>query len=532
MHDFLILSKALLKNTYSFRHHPLRHMALGLALCLSFLPILALMYGNSLVIFKETYLGLMYLQAYLVVINILLIWTTIFVFPSTFYFANDVPRLITLPIPSWVIVASKTLQVYCSSFILSFFGLLPVWIAFIQTKANIASALIFLVQTILNSLPTLFIIGTLTILVMRFIPFFKNKDRFMLIIGLLSIVFGVGIGLASQTFVSSGDELLKNLLQKNPVLFGNALKIFFFVPSISQSIWKADLLQLGLSIGLILILGAIFLGLAQHLYLPVALSMQANQSRKTKKKSLKAASPIKSYIQVEFKMLLRTPAYLTNCVLASFIAPLMVVVVFLINPDIRPLLALAKSLDLGQLFDPLPSFFLIGGLIGFFFGSMNGISATSFSRQGSSLNFIKYIPMTMAAQIRAKLVIGIFFSLLSVVLLLVPAHYLLSYPLYYDLAFLAGGLLSTLLVNQIALLIDGLHPKTNWENETAAVKNNLNVLAELSLSWLLIGLFALLFFVIPNLTIYILIVLVLMLGISLLLYFITPKLVMRHLMKL
>lgn len=532
MRDFFILSKALLKNTYSFRHHRLRNLLLGLVLILSFSPILALLYVNSLLIFKDTYLGLMYLQAYFVLINILLIWTTIFVFPSTFYFANDVPRLITLPIPSWVIVAGKTLQVYCSSFILSFFGLLPIWISFVQTKANIGAALIFLAQIVFNSLPTLFIIGIATILVMRFIPFFQNKDRFMLIIGILSVVFGVGIGLASQTFASSTDELLKNLLQKNPVLLGNALKIFFFVPSISQSIWKADLLQFGLSIGIILVLGILFLVLAQHLYLPAALSMQANQSRKAKKKPLKAASPIKGYIQAEFKMLLRTPAYLTNCVLASFIAPLMVVVVFLINPEIRPILAIAKNLDLSKLFDPIPSFFLIGGITGFFFGSMNGISATSFSRQGRDLNFIKYIPMSMASQISAKLVIGIFFSLLSTLLLLIPAHYLLTYPLYYDLAFLAGGLLSTLLVNQIALLIDGLHPKINWENETAAIKNNLNVLAELSLSWLIMGVLAALFFLIHPLVLYLFVVIVFVVGFSLLLYFITPKLVMRHLMKL
>ena len=50
---------------------------------------------------------------------------------------------------------------------------------------------------------------------------------------------------------------------------------------------------------------------------------------------------------------------------------------------------------------------------------------------------------------------------------------LLPYPIYYDAAFVIGALLASLVVNFLALLIDGIHPKINWEDETKCYQEQL-----------------------------------------------------------
>lgn len=138
----------------------------------------------------------------------------------------------------------------------------------------------------------------------------------------------------------------------------------------------------------------------------------------------------------------------------------------------------------------------------------------------------------MKKQIAAKAGIGIAFSMLSSLIFLVPLHWIFRYPVYYDLAYLVGSLLSCVLINQIAILIDGLHPKINWEDETQAVKNNMNVMAEIFVSWLILGLFVALFFGIENINVFAAAVLILLIVFVALLTIFVPKLVIDHLMKL
>ncbi|HAM31908.1 MAG TPA: hypothetical protein DCP49_10820 [Erysipelotrichaceae bacterium] len=138
----------------------------------------------------------------------------------------------------------------------------------------------------------------------------------------------------------------------------------------------------------------------------------------------------------------------------------------------------------------------------------------------------------MEKQIYAKMSVGVLFSLIGTLILIIPAHFIFTYPVYYDVVFVLGALLSTILINEIAILIDGLHPKLNWEDETAAVKNNMNVIAELFLSWLVLGLFAALFFLLENLILFTIVTGIVLIGLIIVLAVIVPKLVIRHLMNI
>lgn len=95
--------------------------------------------------------------------------------------------------------------------------------------------------------------------------------------------------------------------------------------------------------------------------------------------------------------------------------------------------------------------------------------------------------MSMKEQIRLRLLVGFLPSFLSSLLMILVLHQFILYNPLWDLLFALGLAVTTLIVNQIGLLIDASHPKLVWEDETASVKNNYNVLYELFLSWIVLA---------------------------------------------
>lgn len=109
-----------------------------------------------------------------------------------------------------------------------------------------------------------------------------------------------------------------------------------------------------------------------------------------------------------------------------------------------------------------------------FSGSMSSLSGTVFSRMGQNISFMKYIPMPLEKQIQIKSLSGILLSIPAGIIYLIPFHYLVNYPIYVDILYLIAYTASSVLVNMIGVLIDAYHPKLIWDDETAAIKNNLN----------------------------------------------------------
>jgi len=109
-----------------------------------------------------------------------------------------------------------------------------------------------------------------------------------------------------------------------------------------------------------------------------------------------------------------------------------------------------------------------------FVASTTAITSTAISREGKSLYFMKYIPMDMARQLRAKIISGLIFPAAGFILL-IAAAIVLGVGVLPALVGLALGLLASAVIAVIGLLIDVARPKRDWVNEQQAIKQNLNV---------------------------------------------------------
>lgn len=416
---------------------------------------------------------------------------SIFAIPSIYYFSRDIDQLLTLPIQPEMILTSKLVVCIIYEYLFTAAVLIPMYGSFVmQIGFSFLSLLAFLVIFITLPIYPLVLSSVLTMIIMRFVPFFNNRDRFNLIGGVVVVIAAMSLSFWLQTMNTQDmSSIIQALMDGNNSLMQIGTILFPFIPAASIATYYGDFLQLFLYLGILVISFIVFLFCGKFLYFQGAIgsSETSHSRRKFSNKQLKESthhSVFRTYVIKEFKILFRTPVFFTNCVLTALLMPIIFSIAIITSLDGLDI----KSIITPQMIDQLPHVWayvlVISFIVGGFMGGMNMISATAISREGTNAYFMKYIPVPISTQILAKATCGIILSIFSSWLLLIPIHLVIEYPIYLDLIFLLGSALSTIIINLASILVDSYRPKLVWEQETAAVKQNMNGFISMLFSFL------------------------------------------------
>lgn len=416
---------------------------------------------------------------------------SIFAIPSIYYFSRDIDQLLTLPIQPEMILTSKLVVCIIYEYLFTAAVLIPMYGSFVmQIGFSFLSLLAFLVIFITLPIYPLVLSSVLTMIIMRFVPFFNNRDRFNLIGGVVVVIAAMSLSFWLQTMNTQDmSSIIQALMDGNNSLMQIGTILFPFIPAASIATYYGDFLQLFLYLGILVISFIVFLFCGKFLYFQGAIgsSETSHSRRKFSNKQLKESthhSVFRTYVIKEFKILFRTPVFFTNCVLTALLMPIIFSIAIISSLDGLDI----KSIITPQMIDQLPHVWayvlVISFIVGGFMGGMNMISATAISREGTNAYFMKYIPVPISTQILAKATCGIILSIFSSWLLLIPIHLVIEYPIYLDLIFLLGSALSTIIINLASILVDSYRPKLVWEQETAAVKQNMNGFISMLFSFL------------------------------------------------
>ena len=472
-----------------------KKLLLYLVLLVCMLPTLVLI--AMLFYYGFDYMRLLDQAGYLMNVGFLMTAVIIFLFsifaiPSVYYFSKDIDHLLVLPIKPEVILTSKLAVCIVYEYLFAAAVLVPMYISFVlQIGFSFLSFLCFLVIFLTLPIYPLVLSSVLTMVIMRFVPFFNNRDRFNLIGGIIVVAAALGLSFWMQTMETEDmSAVLMALMDRNNSLMQFGTMLFPFVPSAALSCFHGDLLQLLLYLGITAISLVVFLICGKLLYFKGAIGgSETSHSRHTfDQKQLSESrhhSVFRTYLIKEFKILFRTPVFFTNCVLTALLMPIILTVAVYTSLQGMDLRAFITP----QLLESIPNLWcyvlVISFLVGSFMGGINMISSTAISREGTNAYFMKFIPVPVETQAFAKAACGIIISAVSGWLLLIPLHLVLSYPIYLDLIFVVGSLVSVIMTNLFGILIDLLRPKLVWEQEAAAVKQNLNGVISILLSFLL-----------------------------------------------
>lgn len=430
---------------------------------------------------------------------------SIFLIPSIFYFSKDSETLLALPLPPQTILSAKFSVCLVYEYAFTLIVCVPLYIAY-ANNAAIGIPYILLALAVFITLPIypLVLSSIITMLLMRFVPFFKNRDRFNMIAGILSIIlaFGFSFAMNSGTIAEDPNALISMLTQGNNSMISLFSKIFPAIPFAAEALISSDALQLVYYILITCAALAVLVILGKWLYFKGAIGFSETKSSRKELSAKDFArvsrhSKVRTYLIKELRLLIRTPVYAINCIGMCVLMPIMLLVIF-ITADADVLLQQLPDIT-PYLDGMLPYAVLAGMASGFLFSNLNMISSTAISREGTNISFMKYIPMSLKQQLQAKVLSGILMSVISMLLTMVCVYFLLPiFPLTWYFAAAAASLITIVLGNYASLALDILHPRLVWEQEAAAVKQNMSGIVSMLAGMAMTVVTCVLLFILPD----------------------------------
>lgn len=509
MTNFLKLSKALLYNSWgSLFHEPKNQFKKKLLLVLTVLVLTPLMVFAGMVMypffaFKMT--SRLFMEIILLSSSFFTLLNLILIFPGQFYYAKDLRYLRSLPIRAGTIVCAKSVIPYTYAFAFCNLLYFPAFVAWLVNGNCTVLSLIFGTLIIFWLPFILNLAAGLTIMVlMSFLNKIKDQDFYIKTVVL--ILFGLLLGILFYLLIQMENILPSErtnlgviglwLLYPHSSRFQIVFYIFFWIKPITDLLLSPNISAFFTLCLETVLLAFLYYLVSEKLYIKNAGSIAANSKKMNNPGFIQAGNKsFRAFIRLERQQLIRNPAYFFNCLMANFIFPVLLAVFITVLLQFQKSIFLVSgSLELPTPVRSIPGLFIfVGILVGLAVGSGSCICSSAFSRKGKNLAFFFYTPSPLKKLVFAELITGFLYGMAACLVVLLPFHIAYSHPLYLDIFFLLGSAGSTLFVNQLSLLIDGLHPKLVWEDENAAVRQNINVLISQLLAFWDAGFFLYLF---------------------------------------
>ncbi|EJS70306.1 ABC transporter permease [Bacillus cereus] len=404
---------------------------------------------------------------------------------TVFYYSNDIEMLLPLPLKPAQIISAKFLTVLITQYVMSSFILLPIFITYgLKSGAFITYYIYMIFIYLLFPIVPLVLASLLMTIIMRYTNIAKNKDRGNIFIGIVSILFIVGINVFMQWRNKSAfsEDAIANYLANNQssllVQMTNYFPTTYFgaVALVESANWKGPLYVMIFAV-ISFVFFVLFYYIAERTYLKGVIGVSTSTAKKEVisaeglQKSTVQSSHLKAYVKKEFKTLFRTPQFFLNCIVQTFVMPIMLFFVLFVQDGnlkwITEYINNPKSAGLAIGVGLCASLFLMGS---------NVIATTSFSRDGSSWFVNRYLPVKASDIFFAKAItawliniaiLAVFGITMAVVAGVSPVFMILWFLLS------ANGLL---LINLIGTRWDAQTADIHWDTEQKLFKSRYTTL--------------------------------------------------------
>ena len=409
---------------------------------------------------------------------------------STFYVADDIETLLTLPVSPTSIVAAKFTvgMLYSYATVGVFF--VPLAIGWgIATGAGLEFWVASAVSALLLPVVPFAYASIIALVVARVFKAVRTKDgvsALTMVMSLLAAGIIIAIEYALGVFGDTADDTLEAITRAQGAITG-AAAIFPSVGFCASAMAGEGLWNLLLALGVCVAAVAVVLVVARFFYLPTVTNLSAGSvgSRKFDavqiRNALGAKSAYKAYLDLEWTRIWRVPAVVFNCVVGTFILPVIMIGSMVVSwIAISGSMAVAGSdfvdfmTEAADYAGPIAVLVVCGLVV--YSSLANMLSGTAVTRWGSEWEEMKVWPLSYEDQIKAKLtpgiVIGFAVSALVAVVVLLPMCFFGVSPLYLllSLVFCAAAVV---LDNVVSIVPDAKNPRLVWDSEQEAVKNSI-----------------------------------------------------------
>ena len=433
-----------------------------------------------------------FLNSFLLFIEILVIMRTVIISMNVFYFSKDIENVLHLPIkPIEILIAKLNTVLFMNYELELLFAAVPLLNYGIYNNAELSY--IFNLILLLVIFPTfaVLVVSLIMLILMKTIKLFKNKELMQFIIGFLFMFVLLFFSNKALTYtfknaeyINENQELVLNNINNNIVKINSYFLNIKPTANILQEkgIFKILFNYLKL-IFINVIAFLIFIYLGDKLYLKQLL--KANFYTKKKKikkekvnKKVKRKSIWDAFITKEFKVLLKNPLFFMQTLYPVFMTTLTVcVLVIALVPVFNKAIHMEENKELLEnLKFNIEAVCIIIGTTQVV-GLLNNSSITAFSRDGKSAYINKSLPISLYKQFIYKNIPQIFINAISsIIILFVLVYKIPVIGMKYYFIIFGISLLLTIINSYILCLIDLLMPKLEWDAEYDILKNNKNKL--------------------------------------------------------
>ncbi|MGI6604720.1 MAG: hypothetical protein ACOX2S_06750 [bacterium] len=417
---------------------------------------------------------------------------------SAFYYTDDLLRLASLPLAQWQLLGPKFALVWLNEVLTLLIFVGPAYLVY-GLSANpslLYWPLLLLLLLLLPTLP-LALAALFTIALVRVTNLPRHRDLLQVVGGLTGIVLALGLqtliirsgndpGLAVQDALVKASHLVKILSRRVPPA---ALATQTLTAAGSVSGLLAFILFALVSLAAVAVFGLIAQYWFWHSFLAgqeVTLKRE-RRGRKTGRRGARQRGPLAASFLREVRLFLRTPAFAFNGLLSTVIVPIIIIFPMLVQGTLGSIRTLVQS---GPSASPIAGLILAAAVA--FSASMNQVTSTAVSREGKLFFWSRVLPLSPCIQIQAKLLFGLFILALNALVWFLLAHLVVGIPGVYAVGGAGIGFLASVATASIGLLVDLYRPHLDWSDPQRAMKGNFNALIASLLGWLLLGLGALL----------------------------------------
>ncbi len=406
---------------------------------------------------------------------------------NVIFFSSDREHMVTLPIKSHQLLAAKFFHTFLAESVMEFLIFISIFIGFFIAAANsfgllnalhpvsVIAAVTGIILTPLLPLVYCCLISLILMAVLKNVRSIKTFYRSS------TVLMAIFIALFIYSFKDMGtisfDNYMDSLAADNNFFIRVCNIIFFTTPQLCKAMAWQSIPQLLLyylsnaaAVAAILLLGSLLY--QSGLYTAAALGSRKKRADKSKL-NLASTNLFTSYFAKELRVLTRTRAYASNCVYINIIWPAGIALFFFITKDNESIAQFLQYYREG--YERALLIILLAVIfISFVASAMNSLASTAFTREGSHVDIIKYIPVDYKTQMYVKAAVAVAITAPFLILAVIAAAFFLGFSplmaLYYCVIALEVLFISVI----IGLYLDSTSPYTLWDDEYSALRGNLN----------------------------------------------------------
>ena len=468
----------------------------GVFIALAYLMILVMVVGLEFLLFE----GLkaigqpeLLLSMALTVVMAGMVFMSFFYVLTSLYYGRDTSFLASLPVTSRTVFGTKLMEILLGETGIASLALLPAIILYgLHVQAGVGYYVSALLVALTSAMIPVAVVTLLATLIVKLTGGSRHRDAVMMIYSVLImvVVLTVEFSVMGRVPEDAGMAYFVQLMLDRQMLMRQVAQTF------PPSWWAMQGLMgnagslLGYLACAMGAYGMVWLLMGGR-YLSRTLSLTENTVRRRARKrgEIRPHRPLTTLFLREWREILRTPVYAYNCLTGCIIMPLMLVGMYFGGREAADADSLSVMLVVVQgMLSQVPQAYLFLGLVAVitFVCCINPAVDTAVSREGGRHMLSRMLPVSTRTQLQAKLLMGMTINLISA--LVGAVMFICMLPSFTPVIVLA--LLFSQVTNwglsSFSLALDAARPKFHWRNEMQAIKQNGNIALGMLISFLLL----------------------------------------------